>query len=58
MASHASRLGRCLGAAAFLPAAAIIFSFVIGIASRNVCIGVFPKHQRPWCGRAALYNKT
>src|ERR1700731_2415028 len=27
--------------------AAIIFSFVIGIASRNVCIGVLPKHQRP-----------
>jgi hypothetical protein len=27
--------------------AAIIFSFVIGIASRKVCIGVFPKHQRP-----------
>ena len=27
--------------------AAIIFSFAIGIASRNVCIGVLPKHQRP-----------
>ena len=27
--------------------AAIIFSLVIGIASRNVCIGVLPKHQRP-----------
>ena len=27
--------------------AAIIFSFVIGIASRKVCIGVLPKHQRP-----------
>jgi hypothetical protein len=27
--------------------AAIIFSFVTGIASRKVCIGVFPKHQRP-----------
>ncbi len=27
--------------------AAIIFSFVIGIASRNVCIGVLPKLQRP-----------
>ena len=27
--------------------AAIIFSFVIGIASRNVCVGVLPKHQRP-----------
>jgi hypothetical protein len=25
----------------------IIFSLVIGIASRNVCIGVLPKHQRP-----------
>jgi hypothetical protein len=25
--------------------AAIIFSLVIGIASRNVCIGVLPKHQ-------------
>ena len=23
------------------------FKFVIGIASRNVCIGVLPKHQRP-----------
>jgi hypothetical protein len=27
--------------------AAIIFSFVIGSASRKVCIGVLPKHQRP-----------
>ena len=27
--------------------AAIIFSFVIGTASRKVCIGVLPKHQRP-----------
>jgi hypothetical protein len=27
--------------------AAIIFSFAIGIASRKVCIGVLPKHQRP-----------
>src|SRR5262245_66637663 len=27
--------------------AAIIFSFVIGIASTKVCIGVLPKHQRP-----------
>jgi UDP-glucose 4-epimerase len=27
--------------------AAIIFSLVIGIASRNVCIGVLPKHQCP-----------
>ena len=27
--------------------AAIVFSFVIGIASRNICIGVLPKHQRP-----------
>jgi hypothetical protein len=27
--------------------AAIIFSFVIGNASRKVCIGVLPKHQRP-----------
>ena len=27
--------------------AAIIFSFTIGIASRKVCIGVLPKHQRP-----------
>ena len=27
--------------------AAIIFSFVIGIASKKVCIGVLPKHQRP-----------
>jgi hypothetical protein len=27
--------------------AAIIFSFVIGIASKNVCIGFLPKHQRP-----------
>ena len=27
--------------------AALIFSFVIGSASWKVCIGVFPKHQRP-----------
>ena len=27
--------------------AAIIFSFVIGIVSRKVCIRVLPKHQRP-----------
>ena len=27
--------------------AAIIFSLVIGMASRKVCIGVLPKHQRP-----------
>jgi hypothetical protein len=27
--------------------AAIIFSFAIGMASRKVCIGVLPKHQRP-----------
>jgi len=27
--------------------ATIIFSFVIGIASKKVCIGVLPKHQRP-----------
>jgi putative transposase len=27
--------------------AAIIFSFAIGSASRKVCIGVLPKHQRP-----------
>ena len=27
--------------------AAIVFSLAIGIASRNVCSGVFPKHQRP-----------
>ena len=27
--------------------AAIIFSLAIGIASRKVCIGVLPKHQRP-----------
>jgi hypothetical protein len=26
---------------------AIIFFLVIGIAPRNVCIGAFPKHQRP-----------
>jgi hypothetical protein len=30
--------------------AAIIFSSTIGFASRKVCIGVLPKHQRPWCG--------
>jgi hypothetical protein len=27
--------------------AAISFSFANGIASRKVCIGVLPKHQRP-----------
>jgi hypothetical protein len=27
--------------------AAIIFSFAMGMASRKVCIGVLPKHQRP-----------
>jgi hypothetical protein len=27
--------------------AAIIFSFVIGNASKKVCIGVLPKHHRP-----------
>src|SRR5262249_43525210 len=27
------------------------FSFAKGSASRKVCIGVLPKHQRPWCGR-------
>ena len=30
-----------------LPLGSIIFSFVIGIASRKVYIGVLPKHQRP-----------
>jgi hypothetical protein len=27
--------------------AAIVFSLVIGMASRKVCIGVLPKHRRP-----------
>ena len=27
--------------------AAIVFSLVRGMASRKVCIGVLPKHQRP-----------
>ena len=34
--------------------AAIIFSFASGTASRKVCIGVLPKHHRPWCGRSSL----
>jgi hypothetical protein len=34
--------------------AAIIFSFASGVASRNVCIGVLPKHHRPWCGLSSL----
>ena len=36
--------------------AAIIFSVARGMASRKVGIGVFPKHQRPWCGLFSLYN--
>ena len=35
--------------------AAIIFSFVIGIASRKVCVGVFPKHQRPMWPRLIVF---
>jgi hypothetical protein len=38
--------------------AAIIFSFVIGNASRKVCTGVLPKHRRPWCGRDSLYPRS
>ena len=34
--------------------AAIIFSLARGMASRKVCIGVLPKHQRPWCGLFSL----
>src|ERR1051325_2228903 len=34
--------------------AAISFSFANGSASRKVCIGVLPKHQRPWCGLCSL----
>jgi hypothetical protein len=30
--------------------AAMSFSLARGT-SRKVCIGVLPKHQRPWCGR-------
>ena len=35
------------GISRILAVAAISFSLVIGIASRNVCIGVLPKHHRP-----------
>ena len=34
--------------------AAIIFSLASGVASRKVCIGVLPKHHRPWCGLSSL----
>jgi hypothetical protein len=34
--------------------AAIIFSFASGMPSTKVCIGVLPKHHRPWCGRSSL----
>src|SRR6516165_7323228 len=36
--------------------AAMSFSFASGIASRKVCIGVLPKHQRPGWGRCSLYS--
>jgi hypothetical protein len=45
-----NRLGCRLGHAA------MSFSFASGSASRKVCIGVLPKHQRPWWGRCSLYN--
>src|SRR5689334_443234 len=38
--------------------AAISFSFANGSASRKVCIGVLPKHQRPWCGLCSLYSTS
>ena len=45
--SDRRRLGERSGIAVRRGQAAMIFSLVIGMASRKVCIGVFPKHQRP-----------
>jgi hypothetical protein len=45
--SDRRRLVERSGVAVRCGQAASIFSFVSGTASRNVCIGVFPKHQRP-----------
>lgn len=35
-------------------AACSCFSLATGRVSRNVCSGVFPKHQRPWCERRSF----
>ena len=40
--------GRAIGSWCPIGYASIICSEVIDIASKKVCIGVCPKHQRPW----------
>ena len=46
-AKAAEIVGRRLVFCLICDQAAIIFSFAMGMASRKVCIGVLPKHQRP-----------